>query len=182
MHILAWASALPSDFIRAMREASDGRTVTDTDSYAFTIFKRFLWSLNQGSNSMKGVLFFLIVVAINFTAFAKGEKAEDKVSRYLTEADELYETWITYDSEEFAKSIETYNKLQKHLSKRPKGLDEDKFKGRISDRIQSALKANDARLAIKNIGQYQVFFRDTYKSLCLAVGFISSLIRIFLTV
>lgn len=160
MHILAWASALPSDFIRAMREASDGRTVIDTDSYAFTIFKRFLWSLNQGSNSMKGVLFFLIVVAINFTAFAKGEKAEDKVSRYLTEADELYETWITYDSEEFAKSIETYNKLQKHLSKRPKGLDEDKFKGRISDRIQSALKANDARLAIKNIGQYQVFFPD----------------------
>ncbi len=37
LHILAWASALPSDFDRAMREASDGRTATDTDSYAFRI-------------------------------------------------------------------------------------------------------------------------------------------------
>lgn len=35
LHIQAWASALPSDFDRAMREASDCRTVTDTDSYAF---------------------------------------------------------------------------------------------------------------------------------------------------
>ena len=40
LHILAWASALPSDFIRAMREASDGRTATDTDSYAF-LFNNF---------------------------------------------------------------------------------------------------------------------------------------------
>ena len=28
---------LPSDFDRAMREASDSRTVTDTDSYAFFV-------------------------------------------------------------------------------------------------------------------------------------------------
>lgn len=37
IYILAWASALPSDFDRAMREASSSRTVTDTDSYAFFI-------------------------------------------------------------------------------------------------------------------------------------------------
>ncbi|MBD5200098.1 MAG: hypothetical protein HDS83_06930 [Bacteroidales bacterium] len=30
---------LPSDFIRAMREASDGRTATDTDSCAFFVYK-----------------------------------------------------------------------------------------------------------------------------------------------
>ena len=35
MHIQAWASALPSDIGKAMREASERRTVTDTDSYAF---------------------------------------------------------------------------------------------------------------------------------------------------
>ena len=35
LHIQAWASALPSDIDRAMREASKSRTVTDTDSYAF---------------------------------------------------------------------------------------------------------------------------------------------------
>ena len=28
---------VPSDFDRAMREASDSRTVTDTDSYAFFV-------------------------------------------------------------------------------------------------------------------------------------------------
>ena len=33
--IQAWASALPSDYSKAMREASVRRTVTDTDSYAF---------------------------------------------------------------------------------------------------------------------------------------------------
>ena len=38
LHILAWASALPSDFDRAMREASDSRTVTDTDSCAFPLY------------------------------------------------------------------------------------------------------------------------------------------------
>jgi hypothetical protein len=37
LHILAWASALPSDFDRAMREASSSRMVTDTDSYAFCL-------------------------------------------------------------------------------------------------------------------------------------------------
>lgn len=36
LHILAWASALPSDMNRAMREASDGRMATDTESYAFS--------------------------------------------------------------------------------------------------------------------------------------------------
>ena len=35
LHIQAWASALPSDMNRAMREASSSRTATDTDSYAF---------------------------------------------------------------------------------------------------------------------------------------------------
>lgn len=35
LHIQAWASALPSDINWAMREASDSRTVTDTDSYVF---------------------------------------------------------------------------------------------------------------------------------------------------
>ena len=30
-------SALPSDLDKAMREAPDGRTVKDTDSYAFSI-------------------------------------------------------------------------------------------------------------------------------------------------
>ncbi len=38
-HIQAWASALPSDHSRAMREASTSRTATDTDSYAFPIYK-----------------------------------------------------------------------------------------------------------------------------------------------
>ena len=37
LHISAWASALPSNMNRAMREASDGRTATDTDSCAFLI-------------------------------------------------------------------------------------------------------------------------------------------------
>ena len=37
-YILAWASALPSDMNRAMREASGCRTVTGTDSYAFLFF------------------------------------------------------------------------------------------------------------------------------------------------
>ena len=37
LHIQAWASALPSDFDRAMREASDGRMATDTYSYAFLV-------------------------------------------------------------------------------------------------------------------------------------------------
>ena len=36
-YIQAWASALPSDIRRAMREASKGRTVTDTDSCAFFV-------------------------------------------------------------------------------------------------------------------------------------------------
>ena len=35
LHIQAWASALPSDIDKAMREASSSRTVTGTDSYAF---------------------------------------------------------------------------------------------------------------------------------------------------
>ena len=39
LHIQAWASALPSDIDRAMREASGCRTATDTDSYAFFIFQ-----------------------------------------------------------------------------------------------------------------------------------------------
>ena len=39
LHIQAWASALPSNMNRAMREASTSRTVTDTDSYAFFIFQ-----------------------------------------------------------------------------------------------------------------------------------------------
>lgn len=30
------ASSLPSDFDRAMREASESKTATDTDSYAFS--------------------------------------------------------------------------------------------------------------------------------------------------
>lgn len=38
LHILAWASALPSDIDRAMREASKSRTATDTDSCAFFVF------------------------------------------------------------------------------------------------------------------------------------------------
>ena len=37
LHIQAWASALPSDINWAMREASDSRTVTDTDSYVFFV-------------------------------------------------------------------------------------------------------------------------------------------------
>ena len=37
LHIQAWASALPSDFDRAMREASVSRMATDTDSYAFSV-------------------------------------------------------------------------------------------------------------------------------------------------
>ncbi len=37
LHIQAWASALPSDFDKAMREASTSRTATDTDSYAFFV-------------------------------------------------------------------------------------------------------------------------------------------------
>ena len=37
VHILRRASALPSDIDRAMREASECRTATDTDSYAFFI-------------------------------------------------------------------------------------------------------------------------------------------------
>ena len=37
LHILAWASALPSDLDRAMREASERRMATDTDSYAFCL-------------------------------------------------------------------------------------------------------------------------------------------------
>lgn len=44
MHILAWASALPSDTNKAMREASRRRTATDTDSYAFF----FLLNANEG--------------------------------------------------------------------------------------------------------------------------------------
>ena len=32
------ASSLPSDIDKAMREASNGRTVTDTDSYAFSFY------------------------------------------------------------------------------------------------------------------------------------------------
>ena len=36
LHIQAWASALPSDLDKAMREASRCRTVTDTDSCAFS--------------------------------------------------------------------------------------------------------------------------------------------------
>ena len=39
LHIQAWASALPSDKNRAMREASECRTVTDTDSCAFFIYQ-----------------------------------------------------------------------------------------------------------------------------------------------
>ncbi len=38
LHIQAWASALPSDFDRAMREASDSRMATDTDSCAFFVY------------------------------------------------------------------------------------------------------------------------------------------------
>ena len=36
LHILAWASALPSDLDRAMREAPENRMATDTDSRAFS--------------------------------------------------------------------------------------------------------------------------------------------------
>ena len=39
LHIQAWASALPSDKNRAMREISECRTATDIDSYAFFIFQ-----------------------------------------------------------------------------------------------------------------------------------------------
>ena len=35
LHILAWASALPSNHSKAMREASESRMAIDTDSYAF---------------------------------------------------------------------------------------------------------------------------------------------------
>ena len=37
LHIQAWASALPSDRKWAMREASESRMATDTDSYAFFV-------------------------------------------------------------------------------------------------------------------------------------------------
>ena len=37
LHIQAWASALPSDIDKAMREASSSRMATDTDSYAFFV-------------------------------------------------------------------------------------------------------------------------------------------------
>ncbi len=47
LHILAWASALPSDIDRAMREASSSRTVTDTDSYAFLHSIKYL--ANEGN-------------------------------------------------------------------------------------------------------------------------------------
>ena len=40
MHIQAWASALPSNIGKAMREASERRTVTDTDSYAFSFINQ----------------------------------------------------------------------------------------------------------------------------------------------
>ncbi len=47
LHTQAWASALPSDMNRAMREASNSRTVTDTDSYA-SLFYGFLYCTVAG--------------------------------------------------------------------------------------------------------------------------------------
>lgn len=35
LHKLTWASALPSDLGKAMREASERRMATDTDSHVF---------------------------------------------------------------------------------------------------------------------------------------------------
>ena len=50
LHILAWASALPSDIDRAMREASERRTVTDTDSYAFSLINQSRqWEDDRGT-------------------------------------------------------------------------------------------------------------------------------------
>lgn len=36
LHKLTWASALPSDLGKAMREASERRMATDTDSHVFS--------------------------------------------------------------------------------------------------------------------------------------------------
>ena len=44
LYIQAWASALPSNIDRAMREASERRMATDTDSYAFP----FQLTANEG--------------------------------------------------------------------------------------------------------------------------------------
>ena len=51
LHIIAWASALPSDKNRAMREASECRTATDTDSYAFLFYK----NANEGKTAALGI-------------------------------------------------------------------------------------------------------------------------------
>ncbi len=78
-HIQAWASALPSDLDRAMREASGCRTATDTDSYAFFLANNFAkeGSLRQLTSEVrhknqhqmkKLLLLFTLLCALSLSA------------------------------------------------------------------------------------------------------------------
>lgn len=105
---------------------------------------------------MKSLACCFLFVLGTFATFA--DNSNEKIIKYLDEADKLFEQYINYDAEDFSESIKTYNKLEKHLSKYPKKLDVKGFKQRISDRIEKSLLNDDRRSAIKYIGQYSLFF------------------------
>lgn len=107
---------------------------------------------------MKKLICFLLLAAVSSVVFAKS--SQEKVTEYLTEADELFEKFISYDAEDFRESVKTCEKLHKLLSKPPKELNQAEFRKRISDRVENSLENDDRRSAIKYIGQYTMFFPE----------------------
>lgn len=107
---------------------------------------------------MKKLICFLLLAAVSSVVFAKS--SQEKVTEYLTEADDLFEKFISYDAEDFRESVKTCEKLHKLLSKPPKELNQAEFRKRISDRVENSLENDDRRSAIKYIGQYTMFFPE----------------------
>ena len=84
LHIQAWASALPSDLDWAMREASICRTVTDTDSYAFSFINQSRQREDDRGNTfnMNGFVNRLLIVSIQILLcmFSMSAQEEDLLS------------------------------------------------------------------------------------------------------
>ena len=107
IHIQAWASALPSDRNKAMREASERRTVTDTDSCAFFIANQSVSQRedDRGSNpqAMKKFLIWLLTLIITLPAVAQtfSYTYKGKTLSY-TVIDEVAKTCKTKNGESYA--------------------------------------------------------------------------------
>lgn len=76
LHKLTWASALPSDLGKAMREASERRMATDTDSHVFlfpiTLSARGSRQTVITHTAMKKLLLVLMALLCQVLAFAQG--------------------------------------------------------------------------------------------------------------